>query len=904
MKEITEAFGSEAERKFSSPLSAKWPRIDSEDLSVNSRADSPLKAKHLTPVDLQKSGGLTWESEFEDSHTKACDETVTVAYALHTSAAHSNISHTGSSQRSFIISEEHQAPMRRTEHLLVPDTDKFKFSPRDYSGRAPTSVNTYSPSSPVHKQQRKSLECASPGSCSFLTGSDEEGTQVQTSIGQTLALALSSGRLDCTNDAVYVEGLCETWSQFAEVEEGNLEKKEHDFIENIPSTAVVSKPEEAVFGNLTEGEEKNKESEMWICISEYPLTCGAETQVHESDVRETIIFSPDIRVEGSILVDVGKKSIDEKVCADVNNHDEALNATDPAIKVEIVNSFEWMHTYSGSTTDLLCYDSNILQRVQESPEQSDWLCTEANEASCQSIAQTQGYLITNSSSLNMNGNQGNCQPHFSPSVTPGGIQQSEDLSPNATEKQTEEKAKKAEMSKEKLPSPSQQDRCITNQMEGETVKDAGELGKNHDLLCPQPASSDVYASDMSEEKEVVIDATEEIKAVGCKRSEMSANNNTLMPADSISSVCNASKQEQRLDISCDGQHRSKVVSAEGGDQLLASDAVVPCQLDLSPLQNRHPSSTALPHHDRCSSLSLSFCSRALGGFDTFEKVHLSLDDEDDACLIYVPPQPLKATPPLLPYELVDEGACPEDLLIKNLSKEEVKILKVTASDCNSFINDEALQIISAPEKPKLQPDGGSACESSQSKMLPTESDTPSSINKSPCTDFDMTEHFSKVLKELNLFFDISCSDFAQPPSPDQYVTDPVESSVLEPTQYLRSPEPDDFRATSTGEDAGVKICEHDSVNAVSSDTEQEVPLNTHLCRKVSPDAPEKPTEPEEIKQKTWSSSFMYPPFSEQASHSSSESPRRLEPLKTCTRPIRVGLSKRAKTKHLHRLHPY
>lgn len=798
MKEITEACGSEAERKLSSPPSAKWPRIDSGDLSVNSRADSPLKAKHLTPVDLQKFGGLTWESEFEDFHTKSCDETVAVAYALHTSAAHSNDSHTGSSEGSFIISEGHQAPMQRTEHPLVPDTEKFKFPQKDYSGGPPTSVNTYSPSSPVHKQQRKSLECASPGSCSFLTGSDEEGTQVQTNIGQTLAVALSSGWFDCANDAVGVEGLCETWSQFAEVEEGNLEEKEHDFIENIPSTAVVSKLEEAVFENLTEGEKKDKELEIWICKSEYPLT-----------VKEVIICSPDVSVEGSILLDVGKKSIDEKVYPDVNNHDEALNATDPAIKVEIVNSFEWMHTYSGSTTDLLRFDSDTLQKVQKSPEESDLLCKEANEASCQSIAQTQACLVTISSSLDMNGNQGNCQPHFSPSVTPGGIQEPEDFSPNAAENQTEEKDKKSDMSKEKLLSPSQQDRYIANQMEGETVKDAGELGKNHDLLCPQPASSDIYVSDMSEEKEVVIDATEEIKAVGCKRLEVSANNGALMPADSRSNVCNASKQEQRLDFSSNGQHRSESSSAEGGDQTLAlaipsaSDAVVPCQLDLSPLQSRHPT-TALPHQDRCSLLSFSVCSRAVGGFDTFEKVHLSSDDEDDACLIYVPPQPLKATPPLLPYMLVDESACPEDLLLKNLNEEEVKRVKinrensVTRSDCKGFTHDEAPQIISAPEKPKLQPDGGSACESSQSKTLPAENDTPSCINTSPCTDFDMTEHFSKVLKELNLFFDISCSDFAQPPSPDQYVTDPLENSVLEPKQDLNRPEPDDFRAPSTG----------------------------------------------------------------------------------------------------------
>lgn len=35
-----------------------------------------------------------------------------------------------------------------------------------------------------------------------------------------------------------------------------------------------------------------------------------------------------------------------------------------------------------------------------------------------------------------------------------------------------------------------------------------------------------------------------------------------------------------------------------------------------------------------------------------------------------------------------------------------------------------------------------------------------------------------------------------------------------------------------------------------------------------------------------------------------EQPKRLKPLETCRRPIRVGLSKRAKTKRLHYLHLY
>ncbi|XP_023808681.1 RAD51-associated protein 2 isoform X3 [Oryzias latipes] len=843
MKEITEAFGSEAERKLSSPSSAKWPRIDSGDLSVNSRPNSPL-----TPVDLQKSGGHTWASEFEDFHTKPCDETLTVAYALHTSAAHSIGSHPESSQVSFIISEGHQAPVWRTEHPLLPNTDEFKFSPRDYSGVPPTSANTYSSSSPVYKQQRKSLESGSPGSCSFLSGSDEEGTQVQTSIGQTLAVALSSARFDCADDAVCVRGLCETRSQFAEVEEGN---PECDFSKNILSPAVVSNPEEVVLGNLKEGEGKDKKWEIWIGKSADVFNCGADTKVHENGMRETIICSPAKRVEGSILLDaMGEKT----VYPEVNNHGEAFSATNPAIRVETVNKFEWMHSYSASTADRLCFHSKNLQKVQESPDQSEqnnaWLCKEASEASCQSIAQTQAGFVTIYSSLCMNGKEGNCQPHSSPSVTPCGTQrghQPEDLS--EAEYKTEEilhylKDKKAVSSMEKLLSPGQQNQCFTNQRE--TVKGEGELERNVKLLCPQPASSDVYVMDMSKEKEVVIDATEEIKAVGCEHSEMWTNNSVHQLAASRTSVCDANKQKQMLHFCCDRQHRSQAASAEDGDQILgltvpsASDAVVPCQLDLSSSQNKHQSSTALPHHDRCALLSLSVCSRVLGAFDTFERIHLSSDD-DDTCLSCIPPQPLKATSPLLPYMLVEESGCPEDSPLENFSEEKVERIQINPensvkrSDCNSFIHNETPQIISVPKRPKLQPDGGSVCESSQSKTLPTESDSPSCCNTSSCTEFDMAEQFSKVLKELNLFFDISSNDFTQSPSPDHYCTDPLERSTLEPTQYLKNPEPDNFRATSTG---------------------------------------------------------------------SSESPRRLEPLKTCTRPIRVGLSKRAKTKHLHRSHPY
>ncbi|XP_062268086.1 RAD51-associated protein 2-like [Platichthys flesus] len=95
-----------------------------------------------------------------------------------------------------------------------------------------------------------------------------------------------------------------------------------------------------------------------------------------------------------------------------------------------------------------------------------------------------------------------------------------------------------------------------------------------------------------------------------------------------------------------------------------------------------------------------------------------------------------------------------------------------------------------------------------------------------------------------------------------------------------------------------------SCTSGSCDGEQEVPFASHTSQETSMDTAEKHKELQGMDQrrKIWSPSFFgCPPLLQQQFH---KPHRRLEPLTTCKRPIRVGLSKRAKTKHLHHPHPY
>ncbi|XP_023118484.2 uncharacterized protein LOC111563592 [Amphiprion ocellaris] len=381
-------------------------------------------------------------------------------------------------------------------------------------------------------------------------------------------------------------------------------------------------------------------------------------------------------------------------------------------------------------------------------------------------------------------------------------------------------------------------------------------------------------------------------------------------------------------------------TAEDKDHLLAfvlpstTDAVVPCQQDLSQSQNvHHYNPTALSCSDRFPLLPSAFplYNHVLRGFDTFEKIQLSPDD-DAAGLGNIPdlissPRQLQQSPQLQihPSTPAEESDKPEEAPEEDEEEEEEERFEChmangfISSDpaCNELSNFISAADVIALGRPEQQPDCDSAsdsCESIQDEINPqAASPAVSAESDGPASDvskFEMKEQFDLVLKELNLFFEISRNDFgsdSRPPSPEQggEITEPVEVNASKCKERLSSPELGHHRDTSSDvadEDGGLEICGGDpGVSVVSSDGEQEVPRSRAMCKETSVDR-----EPLEMqrKMKTWSPSFMCFPLLEQLSHGPPAPARRLEPLKTCTRPIRVGLSKRAKTKHLHRPHPY
>ncbi|XP_024860130.1 microtubule-associated protein futsch-like [Kryptolebias marmoratus] len=373
----------------------------------------------------------------------------------------------------------------------------------------------------------------------------------------------------------------------------------------------------------------------------------------------------------------------------------------------------------------------------------------------------------------------------------------------------------------------------------------------------------------------------------------------------------------------------------------ANDAVVPCQPNLEHSADPQSGSTALKSSDRFPPSALALSNHVLGGFDIFEKIKLSPDyDDDDVAGLSNVPLLTTLTGEMLetPQQQVQHHRAKTELDIHKSAedKEEGETEEeVEGTGChvgnvaNGFVScdsahTDALDSISAADVielawPEQQPICGSASDSSEgthngsgSSAAPPESGSPpSDLNHN--FQFEMKEDFDRVLKELSLFFDISRNDFegdCGPKSPD--VPEPPESHSAKITsERLSSPELG-YQETSTDkadEDHSLEMCEVNPVvcsPALSRDSEQEVPLNKNLCQDPSRVTAGKHKEPQNVEQKVkmWSPSAMRLPPLEHLRHRLPEQPRRLEPLKTCTRPIRVGLSKRAKTKHLHRSHPY
>ncbi|CAL9692144.1 unnamed protein product [Knipowitschia caucasica] len=309
----------------------------------------------------------------------------------------------------------------------------------------------------------------------------------------------------------------------------------------------------------------------------------------------------------------------------------------------------------------------------------------------------------------------------------------------------------------------------------------------------------------------------------------------------------------------------------------------------------------------------------IAGFDTFEKIQLSPDDNDmdtsalgNGLLLASPPSQLLENPQhqlchSKTHATSHESNKTEEIELFNVNKNE---FLSNLNTCNKAPSPISAADVIAPGWPELKPH----CESTYQLIYDCFHDD-SNLDSSAVSFesdffdcegsnkrmFEMKTQFDTVLKELKLFFDISASDMASSngtpsPEPMMDITEPLEAEVSKGKDQ-EEPDPREASLNDPVEDGSLE-CEGGDVGsgARSREGEQEVPLGSCQLQ----DAPTRnPAVETEQSQRMWSPSFMSLPLVEQLTQKLLEPHRRLEPLYTCTRPIRVGLSKRAKTRHLH-----
>ncbi|XP_077408480.1 uncharacterized protein LOC144039233 isoform X2 [Vanacampus margaritifer] len=323
------------------------------------------------------------------------------------------------------------------------------------------------------------------------------------------------------------------------------------------------------------------------------------------------------------------------------------------------------------------------------------------------------------------------------------------------------------------------------------------------------------------------------------------------------------------------------------DELLPSlsDAVVPGPHELSPRHHSPNPDRVLAQNckDKFASLPSAFAiyTHVSGGFDNFHKIQLSPDDDEAvqgndcphtslAMLLMKSPQKDHSMPKRegqhveMPKEMeqdqVHEGGGKVECHIQDLASGGFD----TEANCTKGLSEE--------------------------DVIVSEFSNDAAVHNSPppfpiqWPEFKMKKEFDLVLKELNVYFNICKSEIAcDNGKPPELGNDVLCNEVSKSKCHSSSPELALHRDSALGPDENhsVEICvtDPDACCITSHGGEQEVPIGCH----VSPEGA------------SLAAAKHRAPLLEA---------KRLQPLTTCTRPIRLGLSKRAKPKPLHRFHPY
>eukprot|EP00063_Salmo_salar_P086477 XP_014061312.1 PREDICTED: uncharacterized protein LOC106608117 [Salmo salar] len=332
------------------------------------------------------------------------------------------------------------------------------------------------------------------------------------------------------------------------------------------------------------------------------------------------------------------------------------------------------------------------------------------------------------------------------------------------------------------------------------------------------------------------------------------------------------------------------------------------------------------------------------GFDTFEKIQLCPLDTNG-----LEHSPLLSSSPSQTFKTEFQHHSAGGTMHSGESDEE-DIAEEEEDQCqeeaergffhceNTKFNEVPVPDFISPQiSPSLSPEmpcqssilfcGTSQCDSPPQAKLPT---LTSDKNIHPVSEtldfpeFEIKERFDMVMEELSLYFEISdeagyqsseratseqCS--VRDPGAEEDNTDLITRSTSDHPSSQDAVEDEPRGGTSMGDDDhGLKTYQAEPETTCTTgglDCEQEVPLECCHQGTEGEDSMYSSAKHKDHsrgqgadeKCKLWSPAFMFLPCLDQLNQRKPEQPKRLEPLKTCTRPIRVGLSKKAKTKQLH-----
>lgn len=293
-------------------------------------------------------------------------------------------------------------------------------------------------------------------------------------------------------------------------------------------------------------------------------------------------------------------------------------------------------------------------------------------------------------------------------------------------------------------------------------------------------------------------------------------------SNSLSKSLPVSQPERGNELICvsDYHLKAETFTVENKDDLLptasqaTSDAVVPG--GLTPSQNSSDKPAALHRPDRLSPLpsAFTFYDRTPVGFDTFERIQLMGNDSDcDSALLTSAVGQLLEVPEHQHYDSMPDAANKHKMMMEKEGEKELEELEChtknmahdflksgyTCSEVPDLIEAAAAAAadITALRRPQQQPDGESAASSSVNVW--NDLDPQATRRGSPASDvndvprFEMKRQFDVVLKELNLYFDISMSDFTNdckesPPEQWRDVSKGVEDKTSSCKDELSSTE--------------------------------------------------------------------------------------------------------------------